>query len=86
MLFHLFQYGTSINKNGLFKLGDILRDILSSSALNVGHSFNWNVLLSPPKNTRTRKNLEAVSIAKMKPSFNEKVESNALSLFRNSVT
>ena len=33
------------------------------SFLNIGHSFNWNVLLSPPENTRTRKNFEAVFIA-----------------------
>ena len=42
--------------------------------LNVGHNFNWSLLLSVPKNTRTRKNFEALFIAKMKPSFNEQVE------------
>ena len=39
---------------------------------SVGHSFTWSVLLSAPKNTRTRKNLEAFSVAKMKPSLNER--------------
>ena len=60
------QYGTSINKNGFFssnKLGGIMTDLLSLSVLNIGHSFNWNVLFSPPENTRTRKNFEAVFIA-----------------------
>lgn len=39
--------------------------------LNVGHSFNLSVLLTASKNTRTRKNLEAFSIAIMKLSLNK---------------
>ena len=53
---------------------------------SVRHSFNWSVLLSAPKNTRTRKNLEAFVIAKMKPSLIEQGESSVLNLFRNGVT
>ena len=45
--------------------------------LNIGHSFNWSVLLSAPKNNRTRKILEGFFIAKMKSSLNEQFESNA---------
>ena len=45
--------------------------------LNIGHSFNWSVLLSAPKNNRTRKILEAFFIAKMKSNLNEQFESNA---------
>ena len=47
---------------------------------SVRHSFNWSVLLSTLKNTRTRKNLEAFVIAKMKPSLIEQGESNVLNL------
>ena len=39
--------------------------------LNIWHSFNWSVLLPAPKNTRTRKNLQAFCIAKMKSSLYE---------------
>ena len=42
--------------------------------LNIGHSFNWSVLLSAPKSNRTRKILEAFFIAKMKSSLNEQFE------------
>ena len=55
-------------------------------AENNNHSFQWKVLISAPKNTRTRKNLEAYLIALMKPTLNEQVESNVLILFRNGVT
>ena len=44
------------------------------------------MLLSAPENTRIRKNLEALFIAKKKPSLNEQVESNALNFFHNGVT
>lgn len=53
---------------------------------NAGHNFTWSILLSASKNARTRKNLEAFYIAKLKPSLNEQVESNVLNLFRNGVT
>ena len=39
--------------------------------LNIRHSFSWSVLLSAPKNARTRENLETFYIAKMKSSLNE---------------
>ena len=52
---------------------------------STGHSFNWSVLLPAPRNNRTRKNLKAIFMAEMKPSLNEKVESNALNLFHNSI-
>ena len=41
--------------------------------LNVGHSFNWSVLLSAHKNTIRRKNLESFFIDKMKPSLMNKL-------------
>ena len=49
------------------------------------HCFLWSILLSAPKNGRTRKNLEVFSIAKLKPSLNRQKGSNMLTLFRNSV-
>ena len=54
--------------------------------LNVRHSFNRSVLSFVHKNTRTRKNLEAFFIAKMKRSLNEQAELNVLNLFRNGFT
>lgn len=53
---------------------------------NPSHTFNWSVLISSPKDTRTRKNLEAFFIAKEQPSLNEQVLHNVLNLFRNGVT
>ena len=51
--------------------------------LNIGHSFNWSVVLSAPKKTRTRKNLKTFFIDKMKSSLNEQVGSNASNVFRD---
>ena len=48
---------------------------------NAGHNFNWNVLLSAAKDSRTR-----IFIAKHKPLLNEQVDSKILNLFRNSIT
>ena len=53
---------------------------------NENHSFLWNILLAAPKDGRTRKNLEAFFIAKLKPSLNRQEDSNMLNLFRNGVT
>ena len=53
---------------------------------NKEHSFLWSILLAAPKDGRTRKNLEAFFIAKLKPSLNRQEESNMLTLFRNGVT
>ena len=47
---------------------------------------NEELLLDAPKDGRTRKNLEAFFIAKLKPSHNRQENSNMLTLFRNSVT
>ena len=53
---------------------------------NKEHSFLWSILLDAPKDGRTRKNLEAFFIAKLKPSLNRQEDSNMLTLFRNGVT
>ena len=53
---------------------------------NKEHSFLWSILLAAPKDGRTRKNLEAFFIAKLKPSLNRQEDSNMLTLFRNDVT
>ena len=55
-------------------------------ASNKEHFFLWNILLDAPKDGRTRKNLEAFFIAKLKPSLNRQEDSNMLTLFRNGVT
>ena len=55
-------------------------------ASNKEHFFLWNILLDAPKDGRTRKNLEAFFIAKLKPSLNRQEDSNMLTLFRNDVT
>ena len=53
---------------------------------NKEHSFLWSILLDAPKDGRTRKNLEAFFIVKLKPSLNRQEDSNMLTLFRNGVT
>ena len=53
---------------------------------NKEHFFLWSILLAAPKDGRTRKNLEAFFIAKLKPSLNRQEESNMLTQFRNGVT
>ena len=50
------------------------------------HFFLRSILLVAPKDGRTRKNLEAFFIAKLKPSLNRQEDSNMLTLFRNGVT
>ena len=52
---------------------------------NEEHSFLWSILLAAPKYVRTRKNLEAFSVAKFKPSPKRREDSNMLTLFRNGV-
>ena len=47
---------------------------------NEEHSFLWSILLDAPKDGRTRKNLEAFFIAKLKPSVNRQEDSNMLTL------
>ena len=53
---------------------------------NLSHSFNWLIIASASKNKRTRKNLEALYIALLRPSLNDQVNSNKLVLFRNGIT
>ena len=53
---------------------------------NIGHLFAWEILMSVPKEKRTRKSLETFFIAVQKPLLNEQVKSNVFHLFRNGVT
>ena len=48
-------------------------------------SFLWRFLLAAPKDSRTRKNLEAFFIVKLKPFLNRQEDSNLLTLFRSHV-
>ena len=53
---------------------------------NKEDSFLWSILLAFPKDGKTRKNLEANLIAKLKPSLNRQEDCNILTLLRNGVT
>ena len=53
---------------------------------NIEHVFTWTILSKAPKNTRTRKNLEASFIALFKPDLNDQSDFDILVLFRNGVT
>ena len=53
---------------------------------NIHHSYNWSILANASKYTRTRKNLEALYIALLRPSLNDQLKSNKLLLFRNGIT
>ena len=53
---------------------------------NNDHYFFRRILGNALSNTRTRKNIEAFFIAIMRPILNEQIDSDALILFRNSVT
>ena len=53
---------------------------------NNDHYFFRRILGNALSNTRTRKNNEAFFIAIMRPILNEQIDSDALILFRNSVT
>ena len=53
---------------------------------NINHFFDWKVICNAPKNARSRKNLEASFISLTRPSLNEQIDFNTLSLFRNGVT
>ena len=65
-------------------------DTKSEPAKHLGDNeedpFLWSILLTAPKDGRTRKNLEAFFIAKLKPSLNRKENSNMITVFRNGVT
>ena len=53
---------------------------------NINHYFTWAVISNAPKNAKTRKNLEALYIALLKPDLNEQKDFERLVLFRNGVT
>ena len=53
---------------------------------NINHVFEWKILCNAPKNSRSRKNLEASYISLKRPQLNEQIDFNTLSLFRNGVT
>ena len=53
---------------------------------NIEHQFTWTVISNAPKNSKTRKNLEASYIALLKPDLNEQKDFERLVLFRNGVT
>ena len=52
----------------------------------IDHYFTKGILCNVPSNARTRRNIETLFIAVMRPSLNERIECDALILFRNGVT
>ena len=52
----------------------------------IDHSFTWKVICNAPNRTLARKILEAYFNATMKPILNDKIDSDLLHLFRNSIT
>jgi len=53
---------------------------------NRRHWFIWKIIANAPKNTRTRRYLEALFIAKYKPTLNNQAKFKKLHLFRNGIT
>ena len=53
---------------------------------NIEHSFNWSVICTAPRHQNRRKILEALFIAKYKPSLNEQIHHKALTLFKHGIT
>ena len=53
---------------------------------NINYYFTWAVISNAPKNDKTRKNLEALYNALLKPDLNEQKDFERLVLFRNGVT
>ena len=53
---------------------------------NIDHSFTSKVICNAPNRKLARKILEAYFIATMKPSLNDKIDSDLLHLFRNGIT
>ena len=53
---------------------------------NIDHSFTWKVICNAPNRKLALKILEAYFIATMKPSLNDKIDSDLLHLFRNGIT
>ena len=53
---------------------------------NPNHSFTWKVIANAPSDQERRKILEALYVAKFKPSLNEQLKSKKLKLFPNGLT
>ena len=53
---------------------------------NIDHSFTWKVIFNAANRKLARKVLEAYFITTMKPSLNDKNDSDLLHLFRNGIT
>ena len=53
---------------------------------NIDHSFTWKVICNPPNRKLAHKILEAYFITTLKTNLNEKIDSDFLHLFRNSIT
>ena len=53
---------------------------------NIEHYFTRRILCNAPSNARTRKKIEALFIAIIRPSLKEQINCDVLILFRNSVT
>ena len=53
---------------------------------NIDHSFTWKAICNVSNRKIARKILEAYFIATMKPSLNDKIDSDLLHLFRNGIT
>ena len=53
---------------------------------NINYYFTWPAISNAPKNTTTRKNLEASYIALWRPDLNEQKDFERLVLFGNGVT
>ena len=74
----------------LYVMMNIISPLLSQKQLHLekrnDHCFTWTISCNAPSNTRTRKNIEAFSVAIMRRILNEKIDSDALILSRNGVT
>ena len=53
---------------------------------NIEHCFNWSVISTSPRHQNRREILEALFIAKYKPSLNDQIIHKALTLFKNGIT
>ena len=53
---------------------------------NPNHSFTWKIIANAPSDQEKRKILEALYVAKFKPSLNEQLKSKKLKLFPNGLT
>ena len=53
---------------------------------NIDHSFTWKVICNAPNRKLAQKISEAYFNATMKPSLNDKIDSDLLHLFRSGIT